>query len=66
MTAKGTAEEDKAMATAGCGDGTPNPKHKYSQNCKRVVGHKVSTSYFFESNTATRPAWWRKKVKGIP
>ena len=41
------------------GDGKANPKHNYCQNCKRVVAHEASKYYHLESNTATRPDWWK-------
>ena len=62
---QGDGGKGQGCGDGGRGDGTPNPKRKYCNNCKRFVAHKASTCYQLESNTATRPAWWKKEVHGI-
>ena len=62
---RGDGGRGRGRGDSGRGDGAPNPKHKYCKNCKRVVAHEASTCYQLESNAATRPAWWKKKVHGI-
>ena len=61
----GQRDGGKTRGDGGRGDGTPNPKHKYCRNYKRVVAHEASTCYQLEINAATRPAWWKQEVHGI-
>ena len=46
-------------------DGKPNPEHKYYKNYKRVVTHESAKCYQLESNTETRPEWWKQEIHGI-
>ena len=58
-------DSGKKRGDSGCGDGKPNPKHKYCKNCKRVVAHEAAKFYQLESNSATCPDWWKQDIHGI-
>ena len=55
----------KKCSDSGRGNVKPNPKHKYCKNCKRVVAHEAAKFYQLQSNTASRPDWWKQDIHGI-